>query len=91
MSLNIDIKQQGFTVLRQGLTADELGDLDTTCNRLLVAGREVLARRHQDPHMAAARERIERAPVVVGESSNPLEVCRIEWLAGSSPYVHDVF
>ncbi|WP_213939107.1 phytanoyl-CoA dioxygenase family protein [Pseudomonas sp. dw_612] len=89
MSSYIDIKQQGFTVLRQGLTADELGRLDDTCKQLLVAGREVLARRHQDPDMAAARERDESVPVVVGESSNPLEVCRIEWLAGSTPYIQD--
>lgn len=89
MSSYIDLKQQGFSVLRQGLTADELQRLDDTCRQLLVTGREVLARRSQDPDMATARERDERAPVVVGESSNPMEVCRIEWLAGSTPYIQD--
>ncbi|MBI6853479.1 phytanoyl-CoA dioxygenase family protein [Pseudomonas cichorii] len=89
MSSYSDIKQQGFTVLRQSLTADELKHLDDTCKQLLVVGREVLARRYHEPDMAAIRERNENVPVVVGESSNPLEVCRIEWLTGSTPYIQD--
>ncbi|MFS0825678.1 phytanoyl-CoA dioxygenase family protein [Pseudomonas phoenicis] len=89
MCIYDEIQQQGFTTLRQTLPTEELERLDDICKLLLKAGRDVLACRNRGLITSANPRHNEIEPLVISESNNALEVCRIEWLAGSTPYIRD--